>query len=307
MSNSSTEKNKFQIGTPIPYHGLEGETLIVSGKHVAALSSAVAVWHADSALHHVELPYVEVNHARWSKDRTKIFVGTGAVNTIFKQWEAQAQLSHLQNSPPPGRGGLAIKSTAWSEDGQFVAVLMDWSGPRDGRVVPPQVILFDLSAENPPVCLPITQAEDVQIFGNRVIVATYEVSIWSFKGVEIARLPATQFAPAGMSSYTGEGYFMLMDHDWTVRIVDPKNWTIKARWKGYFRDIISTASGIIALDTDGNLHAACLTDKGVQEIGTARTGLLASKLVVSDENHLMTMGAGPVAVHSISYELICPR
>lgn len=301
----STENGGFKIGAPIPIQGLEGESVIASEDRIVTLSSSVVMWYEDSTLYKVALPNIPVKHAQWSVDGSKIFVGTGAINMKKRQWEPHPTLTSLVKSRPPGMGGPTIKATSWSRDGQLVAVIMAWSGPQDQATEPSKILLFDILSGAPPITLPVEEVDDVQIAGNHVVVLAPEVSIWSFSGEVVAKLPSTNLAPASVSSFTENGYLALIDHDWSVRIIDTNNWSIKATWKGYFRDIVSTASGVIALDLDGNLHAACLTDKGVRAIGKASTRLLVSKLAAYDDSHLIIMGVGHVAIHSISYQLNC--
>ena len=305
MNNLITDRFGFSIGPLIPMNGLEGETIVVSGTHIAALSSAEAIWWSDSAIHKVELPYVSVQHARWSIDGKKIFVGTGMINTIDGRWEANPKLSNLIQPAPPGMGGLSIKTTSWSRDGRYVAVFMNWSGPRDQTVELAKVMVYDLMSEAPPISLLVKNCEDVRIVGNHIVVIAPEVSVWEFTGKEVAKLPPTITAPFRISVSSKEDYLVLIDNDWSVRVVDVNNWEIKAIWKGHFRDIGITEQGLIALDLEGHLHAACFTDKGLEPIGLANTGLLASQLAITNDGCLIIMGAGPVSVHSTTYKLNC--
>jgi hypothetical protein len=305
MNTLITQPTMFSIGPLTPLHGLEGETIIVSGNYIAAISSAEAIWNNDSGLHKVALPYVPVKHASWSIDRKKIFVGQGTVDTVDCCWKSHPVLSNIIQPTSPGKGGLSVKTTSWSRDGCYVVVLIDWSGPRDQAVKPSKIMLYNISLESPPITLPIKNADDVLIVGNHVIVLASEVSVWSFSGEQLAKLPTTIGIPFRISVSVNEDYLALINNDWSVRIVDTSNWEIKFTWKGYFRDIVITDLALIALDLEGNLHAACLTDEGIELIGIVNTGVLASQLAITDDKHLIMMGVGPVSVHSATYKLNC--
>ena len=305
MNNLLTDRFGFSIGALIPVDGLEGETIIVFDDQIAALSSAKAVWCSGSAVKKANLPYVTVQHARWSKDGKKIFIGTGAIDVFDGSWESNPILSNIIQPNPPGMGGFYVKTASWSCDGRYVAVFMAWSGPGDQIVEPAKILVYDLLSKTPPVIVPVKNGEDVFIVNSYVVVLSPEITIWNFKGEEVAKLSPTKSIPFRFSVSIKEDYFALIDNDWSVRVVDVNNWELKATWEGHFRDIVITDQGLIALDLDGHLHAACFSDEGLKPIGIANIGILASKLAITNDGRLIIMGNGPVSVHSVDYKLNC--
>ena len=305
MHSLITEKSGFSIGSPIPLPGLEGETIVVFRNQIAALSSAKAIWKYNEKQGEMDLPYVPVNHARWSGDGTKVFIGVGTLDVLRETWEPHPVLANVVPHRAPGAGGFGIKSTSWSGDGRYVAVFISWSGLRDQVKETVKILVFNLETGAPAVELPADNAEDVLIIDRFVVVLSPEITIWTFEGELAEKLSPTPNTPFRFSVDANEEHLMLIDNDGSVRIVDVKTWDVKAQWKGSFRDILRTDQGFIALDLDGQLHAACLSGKELRPIGIARTGLLASRLALADEGRLIIMGNGPTAIHAIPFKLNC--
>jgi hypothetical protein len=130
-----------------------------------------------------------------------------------------------------------------------------------------------------------------------------EITIWTFTGKEIAKLNPTLNTPFRFAVSTKEDNLALIDNDWSIRVVDTNKWELKAVWHGRFRDVVIVDQGVIALDLEGRLHAACFSGRGVKPIGIADTGVFASILAVTEDGRLVIMGNGAISVHSVEYKL----
>ncbi len=307
MNNLVTDRFGFFIGPLIPIDGLEGETILVHKNQIAALSPSKATWHNGSTIENADLPFVTVPHARWSNDGKKIFIGTGSLNVFERNWEPNALLSNIVRPNPPGLGGLHVKTVSWNCDGRHAAVLIAWDGPVDQADVPPKILVYDLFSDTGmiPVIIPVENGEDVMIINSYVVVIAPEITIWTFNGEAVAKLTPTKNTPFRISVGPKEDYLAMIDSDWSIRVFDAHYWVLKAVWDGQFRDIVNSDQGLIALDLEGHLHAACFSNEGLKPIGTADTGLLASRLAITNDERLIIMGNGEVAVHAVDFKLNC--
>jgi len=153
------------------------------------------------------------------------------------------------------------------------------------------------------VDVPAPDASGVMIVGERVVVAAPTVRVTTFGGEEVATLRATPGEPLWIAG-RGDGPVFLIDADYAIRVVDPDDWTVVARWAGEFLDAAGVpGGGLIAIDLDGVVHAARLVGHRVEEIGTAATAVGAGKLAVTDDGRIVIAGAGPEPVHTITFRL----
>lgn len=299
-----TNKKLFSIGQIIPLEGLEGEIIIVSENRIAAISAAEAAILNGSQIKKIELPYVTVQHACWSADGNKIFIGNGIIDIDSGKWVPDPKLSEFIKTNASGSVNTRLKTISWNKEGTFATVLLDWTELDNQETASVKLLVFDLKSDAPPIIIPETQISDVRIVGNHIVILANEVSVWNFTGEEVARLPATG-SPYRISVNENEDCFALLDNDWKARIVETRNWKIKAIWNGYFRDIIITKEGLIAVDLEGRLHAACLSNGQFKPVGTVATNLSASQIVSTGDDWIIIMGMDSVSVHSVTYNLNC--
>ena len=138
-----------------------------------------------------------------------------------------------------------------------------------------------------------------------MVIAAEVVRVFSFAGKEVAALPASPGAPIGISGGEGGGPVFLIDADWSIRVVDPVGWVVRATWAGPFLDAVAVSGGLVAIDLEGRLHAGCLELAVVKELGTAETGLRDARLAATGDGRLVISSAGPVPVHTLTFQLHC--
>src|SRR5262249_10330193 len=101
------------------------------------------------------------------------------------------------------------------------------------------------------------------------------------------------------------GPVIVVDVDWSIRVIDPATWTVQATWRGPFLDAVAVHGGLIALDFEGRLHAACLGSGELTEIGRADTGVRAMHRAVTGDGRIVISGAAAVPVHAAPFRLTC--
>src|SRR5262249_22035357 len=243
-----------------------------------------------------ELPFISVRGARWSRDGTAIFAGTGVIDVTGGTFTAHPAFADVVLPGPPGGGSLAFHATSWSADGRYAAALLRWTGPSlPGGDESTRVAVLDLAGGTTPVIIPADDASSVLITGDQVVVAAPVVRAWTFDGREVASLPASPDAPYSISGGDG-GPVLLVDVDWSIRVVDPATWTVRATWRGPFVDAIAVPGGVITVDFDGRLRAACLGSSELTEVGAANTGIGATRLAATGDGRIVIVGAGAVPV-----------
>lgn len=305
MDMNNTNESGFSIEPPEPIAGLEGEMILVSGTKIAALSSAEALVWIDSSLRKIELPFVAAKHPCWSLDGNKIFVGFGWIDLMANRWTQKIDFSSLYPPSLPTDEEERIKATSWSRDGRYLAVLVSEPNQEPAQKQVARALVFDLASDNAPSQLPIDQAEDVRMVGDKVVVLAPEVSLWSAKGEQIKTFPPTKGAPQKLSLNEKGTILAIMDIEPQIRIINTESWSVTDTIPGIFQDVALTKKGLITLDLNGRLYGYCLIDGSYRPIGSADTKKLIAELQATNDGHLITLGPGPVAVHSIPFELNC--
>lgn len=298
---------EFVVGPLIALEGGDGEAVAASGNRIATLGSHQATWWVNETPRTVALPGIRVRGARWATNGNAILAGTGVLDVVHETWSAHPAFAVIAEPGPPGHGGNVIHSTSWSGDQRHAAALLKWSGPSPeaDEAAEEQVVVLDLSGDAKPVAIPAAGASGVRIVNDCVVVGTSVIRSWNFAGDKLAELPATRGAPLAMSAGDNEGLLLVLDEDWSIRAIDTATWTERARWRGRFLDAVPVSGGLIAVDHDGTLHAGCFAAGGVREVGTFNTGILAAQLAATGDGRLVIVGAGPVAVHAMSFQLKC--
>jgi len=298
---------KFLVGPLIALDGGDGEAVAVATNRVATLGAMQATWWVDAVPHRVELPGVRVRGARWSINGDAVLAGTGFVNVVDETWTTHPAFERLVQSSAPGHGGIEIQATSWSLDQSHAAALLAWSGPtpESGEIPDAEVVLLDLDGESEPIRIPAAGASALRIVRNHLVVAQPSVRIWNFAGDEVAVLPATPGAPLALAGGDNGDPLVIIDANWSIRVVDTATWTVQANWQGTFFDAATVPGGIIAIDHEGVLHAGCFSDSEISEVGTFETGILAAQLAATTDGHLAIIGAGPAAVHVAPFQLNC--
>jgi hypothetical protein len=296
----------FSVGPLVALDGGDGEAVTATGGQIATLGAARATWWLDAAPRTTALPNISVRGSRWSRDGTSIFAGPGSIDVARGVFSAHPAFASLVQPPPPGRGSLVLHATSWSADGRYAAALLGWAGPRLPTSPPAasRVVVLDLAGGTPPVNIPADDASGVLIAGDRVVVAAPVVRTWTFDGREVAALPSTRGTPISISGGDG-GPVLLVDVDWSIRVVDTATWTVRATWRGPFLDAVDVPGGLIALDFEGRLHAACLGTGALTEVGQAATGIRAAHLAATGDGRIVIMGAAAVPVHAAPFRLTC--
>lgn len=297
MNILKTHKKQFSIKQILPLKGLEGELIITLENRIAALSAAEAVILIGSQIKNIELPYVTINHARWSKDGEKILIGNGMIDVKSGKWIPNHKLSGFIKRISVELN-TRIKTISWNKDGTYAAVLLDWPVVNFQETNTVKILAFDLINDVPPVSIPETNLSDVRIVGNYVVSIANEVSVWNFTGQEVARLAPTLGTPFRSKVSENEDYLLLLDIDWTTRIIDTNSWNIVTVWQGHFQDVASSGKRLFAIDLKGQLHAACLTNGILEPIGYAVTGLSATQIVTAGDHCIIFMGMDTVSVHT---------
>ncbi len=298
---------KFSVGPLTALEGGDGEAVAVAPNRIATLGAMQATWWVDAAPHRVELPDVRVRGARWSASGTAVLAGTGFVNVVDETWTTHPAFDRLVHSSPPGHGGIEIQATSWSLDQSHAAALLAWSGPRpeSGDTPPAEVVLFDLNSESGPIRLAAAGASSLRIVRNHLVVAQPTVRIFNFAGDEVAALPATPGAPLALACGDNGDPLVIIDANWSIRVVNTATWTVQASWQGNFFDAATVPGGIIAIDHEGVLHAGCFSDSEISEVGIFATGILAAQLAATGDGQLAIIGAGAAPVHVASFQLNC--
>lgn len=305
MDKSNTKV--FSIGPLVPLDGGDGEAVTASGGLIATLGASQATWWTGAAARTAALPGIPVRGARFSSDGAALLAGTGSIDLKSGVFAVHPAFAGLVDRGPPGRGSVVVQATSWSPDRRHAAALLAWSGPQpaSGLALGTRVAVLDLAGGAAPVMIPADGASGVRIAGDRVVVAAEVVRIFSFRGAELAALPAGRGAPIGISGGEGGGPVFLIDADWSIRVVDPTAGAVRATWAGPFLDAIAVSGGLVAVDLEGRLHAGCLEAGGVKEVGTAETGVRAAQLAATADGRLVLSGAGPVPVHTVAFQLRC--
>ena len=304
---SVADDSKFVVRPRATLEDADGEAIAVAGDRVATFGSHQGTWWVDETPHTVELPGIPVRGARWSEDGAGLLVGTGVVDIAGKTFNAAPALEQLVTPPPPGHGSVVVYETSWSVDGSYAAALLKWEGPapKNGPRPPERVVIFDLKSEAAPIEIPAERASHVRIVGDRAVVATPAISVWSFAGDLLAELPATPGAPLSISGGDDGGPLIIIDQDWSIRIVDTASGTVRAQWPGKFLDAVHLADGVIAIDYHGTLHAGCIEGPEVREVGTFDTGIRAAQLAAIDGKGLAILSGGQVQLMDV--QLSCER
>lgn len=298
---------KFSVGPLIALDGGDGEAVAVAPNRIATLGAMQATWWVDEIPHRVELPDVRVRGARWSANGAAVLAGTGFVNVVDETWTTHPAFDRLVHSSPPGHGGIEIQATSWSLDQSHAAALLAWSGPapESGDTPPAEVVLLDLHRESEPIRIPAAGASGLRIVRNHLVVAQPTVRIFNFAGDEVAALPPTPGAPLALAGGDNGDPLVIIDADWSIRVVDTAIWTVQANWRGNFFDAATVPGGIIAIDHKGVLHGGCFGNNEISEVGTYETGILAAQLAATADGHIAIIGAGPAPVHVASFDLNC--
>lgn len=302
MTQNETE---FVVRPGTTLEGADGEAIAAAGSRIATFGSHQATWWIDETPHTVDLPGIPVRGARWSKDGATLLVGTGVIDIAAKMFTPAPALIESVTPPAPADGSVAIHSTSWSEDGQHVAALLKWSGPvpQNGLVPPEKVVVVDVTSDSAPVEIPAEGASQIRIVGDRVVIGAPAIRVVNFAGELIAELLATPGAPLTISGGDDGAPLIAIDQDWSIRVVDTASWKIKAKWPGKFLDAVAAPNGLIAIDYQGTLHAGCIEDSVVHEVGTSDTGILAAQLAVTGDQRLAILSAG--LVHLMDFQLTC--
>ena len=297
----------FSVGPLTAFDGGDGEAIAAAGSHIATLGAAQATWWVGAIPHTVELPNIPVRGARWSVDGTAILVGTGIIDVAQESWLPHPAFASLVRRGPPGEGSVVIQAASWSADGRHAAVLLGWSGPRQGGGAVPaaQVVVLNLVGGAALTTLPADGASGVRIVREWVVIAAPVVRAWTFAGTKVAALPAGRGAPLALSAGDDGEPMLLVDADFSIRVVDPTTWAARATWAGPFLDAVPVPDGLIAVDLEGVLHAGCLEAGEVREVGTAETGVRGAHLAVTGDGRIVIMGAGAVPVHALPFRLRC--
>jgi len=298
---------QFKIGPLFPMDNLVGENLIVYNNHIAVLSSAQAIIVKGTSLYKVSLPYVSVRQAQWAEDGKQLFIDMGCVKFIGEKVNADLVFISLIEPLEFEKDEFNIDSTAWSRNGEHVAILLkkiDINGEQERRT---KIIVYNLTLGEQVAEKIIGYASDIRIINNHLVIISPEISIWTLNGVVIVNLPSTVSAPFNMAISAREDYFAVIDSNWNIRIIDTQTWEVAANWEGDFRDVTITDKGLIALDLDGNLHAACISNGNLIYIGKIDLNLTASHIAHTNDCRLIIMGGGLVSVHSVDYTLKCPK
>ena len=297
----------FAVGPLIAFDGGDGEAITASGSLIATLGATRATWWAGAIPHTLELPNIPVRGARWSADGAAILVGTGMIDVIHEVWLPHPAFISLIQRGPPGEGNVVIQAASWSADRRYAAAMLGWAGPRPKGGATPrvQVVVLDLVTGAVFATLPADGASGVRIVGERVIIAAPVVRAWTFAGIEVAALSGGRGAPLALSGGDDGEPVILIDADFSIRVVDPTNWAVRATWAGSFLDAVPVPGGLIAVDLAGLLHAGCLEAGEVREVGAAETRVRAAHLAVTGDARIVIMGAGAVPVHALSYRLRC--
>ena len=297
-------ETEFVVRRDGTLEGADGEAIAMLGDLVATFGSHQATLWIDDEPHTVELPGIPVHGARWSEDGAALFVGTGVIDVAGKVFTATPALADIVTLPPPGKGGVAIHSTSWSADGKHVAALLKWSGPLpESRVTPPEtVVVVDLNGNSAPIEIPAEGTSQVRIVADRVVIGAPVIRIVNFAGELVAELPATPGAPLSISGGDNGGPLLAIDQDRSLRVIDTVTWTVEARWTNSFLDAVAVPNGVIAIDYDGSLHAGCIEESAIREVGIFDTGMRAAQLAASD-NRLAVMSVGQVQL--MDFQLTC--
>jgi hypothetical protein len=297
----------FSIGPLVALDGGDGEAVTASGRLIATLGASHATWWVGAAPRTAALPNIPVRGARYSRDGATLLAGTGSIDLKHGVFTAHPAFAGLVERGRPGSGSMAIQATSWSPDGTHAAALLSWTGPQppDDGAPATRVVILDLARHAAPVTLRADGASGVRIVGDRVVVTAEVVRVFSLAGAEVAALPAGHGAPNGISGGDGGGPMFLMDADWSIRVVDPASWAVRATWAGPFLDAVAVPGGLVAIDLDGRLHAGCLGTGGLTEVGTADTGVRAAQLAATGDGRLVISGAGAVPVHTVTFHLRC--
>jgi hypothetical protein len=297
-------ETQFEVKRGVTLEGADGEAIAMLGTSIATFGSHQATLWTNGEPLTVELPGIPVHGARWSEDGAALFVGTGVIDVARRIFTPASVLADIVTPPPPGHGGVAIHSTSWSADGKHVAALLKWSGPLpESRVTPQEtVVVVELNGNSAPIEIPAKDASQVRIVEDRVVIAAPVIRIVNFAGELVAELPATPGAPLAISGGDSGGPLIAIDQDWSIRVVDPATWTTRARWANKFLDAVAVPNGLIAIDHNGTLHAGCIEQSAIREVGTFDTGMTGAQLAVSD-NRLAVMSAGRVQV--MEFQLTC--
>ena len=306
-SDFMQDRSEFSVGPLTPLDGGDGEALTASGTQIATLGAMQATWWVDSIPHTVALPNIPVRGARWSTDGTAIFAGTGAIDVVRGTWSEHPAFYELVQPGPPGEGCIVIQATSWSQDGRHAAVLLGWSGPEPLAGPPPlaKAVVLDLTSGAASAPIPAAEASSVRIVGDRVVIAAPVVRVWTLDGVEVSALPARPNAPLALSGGDDGGLVLLIDADWSIRVVDAVTWTVQAIWSGPFLDAVAVPGGVVAVDFEGKLHGGCLATDRLREVGAADTGVPAAHLAATGDGRIVIMGAGAVPVYASAFRLRC--
>ena len=286
--------SSIEIGTWTPIGPTQGgATIAIAGELTAVAGPGhVVVWTGMQRVCQVEAPCPAPGTPRFRNGQ--LLWGPGVLDLNTNSYEViEAACPQIR----PG-GGQRPSIYAWSPNGARLVAGYS-TGEADHQT---RVTLFDgiggqpiaellRGNELPPQAVWV--GREVAVVGFR------EPRLFSLAtGAAQGMLPLDAGIITRLDADQDERFLIAVDLNRSVILIDQSRMTVVDRWEGRWQDAVISPDGrfLSALDMEGSMHFACLSDRGFQTLGEPDKSIRANSVALGD--NVIAVASGGVAARA---------